>query len=210
VLANRVLAAAGAIFSWAIREELLDLPANPCRGVERSPTRSRSRVLQDSELRALWPALNSRGLVRATALWVLLLTGQRPGEVLRLRWELIVDGWWHLPGAPDEARAWPGTKNGHDHRVRLSEPLRALLSELETDGREGLVFPNPRGRPYSILGDDMRRLCGELNPEPRVTPHDLRRTHGATITRLGLGREAMNRIQNHLDGGIGSVYDRHS
>ena len=27
---------------------------------------------------------------------------------------------------------------------------------------------------------------------------------------LGFGRDAMNRIQNHREGGIGSVYDRHS
>src|SRR5262249_8283262 len=41
-----------------------------------------------------------------------------------------------------------------------------------------------------------------------ATPHDLRRTHGGTITKLGFGREAMNRIQNHKEGGIASVYDR--
>jgi hypothetical protein len=29
------------------------------------------------------------------------------------------------------------------------------------------------------------------------------------ITRLGFGRDTMNRIQNHREGGIASVYDRH-
>jgi hypothetical protein len=42
-----------------------------------------------------------------------------------------------------------------------------------------------------------------------LTPHDLRRTNGTTITALGFGRDAMNRIQNHREGGIASVYDRH-
>ena len=42
-----------------------------------------------------------------------------------------------------------------------------------------------------------------------MTPHDLRRTHGTCIARLGYGRDAMNRIQNHKEGGISSVYDRH-
>jgi hypothetical protein len=37
----------------------------------------------------------------------------------------------------------------------------------------------------------------------------LRRTHGTTVTGLGFGRDAMNRIQNHREGGIASVYDRH-
>ena len=26
---------------------------------------------------------------------------------------------------------------------------------------------------------------------------------------MGFGRDAMNRVQNHKEGGIGSVYDRH-
>ena len=43
----------------------------------------------------------------------------------------------------------------------------------------------------------------------KLTPHDLRRTHGTTIAALGFGRDAMNWVQNHKEGGIGSVYDRH-
>ena len=58
------------------------------------------------------------------------------------------------------------------------------------------------------LDATMRNICKRL-AVPRVTPHDLRRTHGSTITKLGFGREAMNRIQNHKEGGIGDVYDRH-
>ncbi len=55
----------------------------------------------------------------------------------------------------------------------------------------------------------MASICAKLQVE-RATPHDLRRTHGTTITALGFGRDAMNRIQNHREGGIASVYDRHS
>ena len=54
----------------------------------------------------------------------------------------------------------------------------------------------------------MRATCEALGVE-RATPHDLRRTHGTMVTRLGFGRDAMNRIQNHKEGGIASVYDRH-
>jgi hypothetical protein len=31
-----------------------------------------------------------------------------------------------------------------------------------------------------------------------------------TIAALGFGCDAMNRVQNHKEGGIGSIYDRHS
>jgi integrase len=54
----------------------------------------------------------------------------------------------------------------------------------------------------------MRSICAKLGIE-RATPHDLRRTHGSTITALGFGRDAMNRIQNHREGGIADTYDRH-
>ncbi len=55
----------------------------------------------------------------------------------------------------------------------------------------------------------MKKFCSRLGIENKVTPHDLRRTHGTTVTSLGFTREQMNRIQNHKEGGIGSVYDRH-
>jgi integrase len=208
ILANQVLAAASAIFSWAINEEIVDLPANPCHGIERNATARRSRKLEDSELRLIWPAFEVCHPVKGAALQTLLLTGQRPGEVLRMRWDQIVDGWWLLQGNPDAARHWRGTKNGADHRVWLSEPVIEILEQL--DRRGDLVFPNPRGRPYSGLGDEMRQLSGQLQLEPRVTAHDLRRTHGSTITRLRFGRDAMNRIQNHREGGIADTYDWHS
>jgi integrase len=62
--------------------------------------------------------------------------------------------------------------------------------------------------PVAGLDGAMRAICSKLGVE-RATPHDLRRTHGSTITALGFGRDAMNRIQNHIEGGISDVYDRH-
>jgi hypothetical protein len=37
----------------------------------------------------------------------------------------------------------------------------------------------------------------------------LRRTFSTTVTGLGFGRDALNRITNHREGGIATVYDRH-
>ena len=40
--------------------------------------------------------------------------------------------------------------------------------------------------------------------------HGGQRTHGTTITGLGFGRDAMDRIQNHKKKGvITDIYDRH-
>jgi integrase len=54
----------------------------------------------------------------------------------------------------------------------------------------------------------MRAICAKLGAE-RATPHDLRRTFSTTVTSLGFGRDALNRVTNHREGGIASVYDRH-
>src|SRR5262249_41641337 len=120
IVASQTVAAASAIFSWGIKQETLTV--NPCRGVERHETRSRERVLADSEVAQFWSSFDDAGLVHGSALKLILLTGQRPGEVANMRREHIKDGWWEMPGEPI-AGIWPGTKNGQTHRVWLSQPL---------------------------------------------------------------------------------------
>jgi integrase len=205
IVANQTLAAASAIFAWAIREDIIKV--NPCQKVERNDTKKRERILSDSEIPKFWTAFDDAGLVESTALKIILLTGQRPGEVRHMRREHIVDGWWQMPGSPDPALGWPGTKNGEAHRVWLPKPVQTLLAELDGDG---FVFAGQRGKAFhnGTLPAAMRDICQKLSVE-KATPHDLRRTHGSTITGLGFGRDAMNRVQNHKEGGIASVYDRH-
>ena len=202
-VANQTLAAASAIFSWAIRKDMLKV--NPCQQVERHATASRERILSDSEIPLFWSAFDD--VFEGTLLKIILLTGQRPGEVRCMRTEHIIDGWWTMPGEPVPALHWPGTKNGDTHRVWL--PTAAQMLVTETD-ETGLIFAGSRSKAINgtKLAHVMRDICSKLQVE-RATPHDLRRTHGTMITRLGFGRDAMNRIQNHKEGGIASVYDRH-
>ncbi|MGB8551489.1 MAG: integrase arm-type DNA-binding domain-containing protein, partial [Xanthobacteraceae bacterium] len=99
-VANQTLAAASAIFTWAIKEDVGDIKLNPCSHVARNATQSRERVLTDAEIAKAWRAFDDAGLVAGTALKLILLTGQRPGEVCAMRIEHISDGWWTLPGQP--------------------------------------------------------------------------------------------------------------
>jgi integrase len=206
ILANQVLAAASAIFGWAVKQEII--AGNPCRGVDRNESRSRERILADSEVPRFWAAFDDVGLVASCALKMLLLTGQRPGEVTNMRREHIKDGWWEMPGAPMPELGWPGTKNGASHRVWLPAPVREIIAELDDAGATiGFVFPGLANSKQ--LAATMRTICRKLVVDEKVTPHDLRRTHGSTICALGFGRDAMNRVQNHIEGGIATVYDRH-
>jgi integrase len=190
VLANQVLAAASPIFSWAMRQEIITV--NPCTGIEKHDTTSRERVLSDTELATFWPYLSA-------PLKMVLLSGQRPGEVAHLHQSHVVDErWWDMPGAPDPRTAWPGTKNAQSHRVWLSEPVTQLLPAVLASFTEA-------GR----MQRDMRAICTRLKVGEKVTPHDLRRTFCSKVTALGFGRDAMNRVTNHKKGGIADVYDRH-
>jgi integrase len=204
VLANQVLASVSAVFSWAVKQEAVSV--NPCKSVDRHRMSSRERILSDNEILQFWSAFDGGGLMVSSALKVLLLTGQRPGEVAAMRREHIVDGWWELPGEPVPSLQWPGTKNATTHRVWLPQAVKAIISDLDTTG---FVFTSHRGNPVTGLAFAMRAICTKLSIADKVTPHDLRRTHGSSITRLGFGRDAMNRVQNHKEGGIASVYDRH-
>jgi integrase len=209
ITANQIVAAASSIFSWAIREELAGIKVNPCIGVERNKTTSRERVLSDSEVPLFWNAFDDAGLVRSMTLKMILLTGQRPGEVRHMRTEHIKDGWWTLPGDPVPSMGWPGTKNGATHRVWLPKAAHEILIELGPEISEpGFVFANEAGSVIYNLDGSLRDIVKSLGVE-KLTPHDLRRTHGSTITGLGFGRDAMNRIQNHREGGIADVYDVH-
>jgi integrase len=100
-----------------------------------------------------------------------------------------------MPGKPQGD--WPGTKNGRDHRVALSEPALDLI-EIHLAKRGGA------NRSSKLL----KTLVAELGIE-RATPHDLRRTCLTWITRLGFGRDAMDRIANHKTNSMTDVYDRH-
>jgi integrase len=208
IAANQTLAAVSAVFTWGVREEIV--LANPCKLVARNATTSRERILSESELAVFWKALDDVEPVASAALKAVLLTGQRPGEVAHMRREHLKDGWWELPGAPVPSLGWPGTKNAASHRVWLPRAVQDIIADMRDgdDVKTGFVFAGPRGRPVRGMDAGMRAVSAKLGGEP-ARPHDLRRTHGSTITALGHGREAMNRIQNHAEGGIASVYDRH-
>jgi integrase len=234
-LAGQVQAAMSAVFQWGI-EEALVITSNPCRQIKRTRAVKRERILSNDELKNFYLAFgalsqrwdNALSLRRdnvGVALKVLLFTGQRPGEVAAMNHSQIRDGWWEMDGEPKGL--WPGTKNKMRHRVWLPRVVQDCLTHVgktdrlthmsKTDGcltsvgkTDGQVFSD---NPRQLLVDmrhAMIKICKALGVE-RAVPHDLRRTHGSTITRLlGFGgRAAMNRIQNHIEGGIAGVYDRY-
>jgi Arm DNA-binding domain len=87
VAANRTLGVISRIFNFALREEIGDVVLNPCSrmlppGGRETP---RERVLSDAEIIGFWNLKNITPVMH-TALKLILVTGQRPGEILGLEW----------------------------------------------------------------------------------------------------------------------------
>ena len=207
IQANQMAKAGSAIFSWAISEEIGGVTINPFSGIKHNETNERERVLSPSEVPQVWAALDDVDPVKAVALRVVLLTGARPGEVTCMRREHIRDAWWEKPGKPDAKLQWPGMKNWRSHHTWLPQVVREMI---DIDG-VGFVFESVKGGPIGPLDDAMREVSAALGldtDETKITPHDLRRTFGSTVTGRGHGRDAMDRLLAHYKKSVTNVYDR--
>lgn len=84
--ANREVALLSHIFKKAIRWGLVE--RNPCTGVERNTERARTRYVSDAEFWARWEQVSEPLQLCMELLYV---TGQRLGDVLRIRESHITD-----------------------------------------------------------------------------------------------------------------------
>src|SRR5262249_4744258 len=125
VSSTRARAHLSAFFGWAIKKGI-DLPkGNVAAHTEKRKENSRTRVLTDNELRAIWNACGDNGFRAVVKL--LILTGQCKSEIGSLRWDEVRDEQIVLPGER--------TKNKHPHSVPLSDAAAAILDKLRVDGR---------------------------------------------------------------------------
>src|SRR5258708_7535749 len=110
IAANRLHAVLSSLFSWAKGKRLVT--SNPCADLDRpAEEKSRDRVLDDKERRAVWNAAGELGRPHAGIVRLLILTGQRRNEIAGLRRSEIdlEERALHLPAAR--------TKNGRAHDV---------------------------------------------------------------------------------------------
>lgn len=195
--------------NWCVDRELLD--ANPIAGLKpRHRAAPRERALSDTELRTLWGWLEggaTSGNVR-DVLRLILLTGQRPGEVLGLSWpELDLPArLWHLPAER--------TKNGRAHAVPLGGLALGILEARRDLAHGPFVFPG-RGTDAAIHVQSLAHLLRQAQIEAPAagleafTAHDLRRSCRTGLARLGIADEVGERVLNHHRGGLVAVYNRH-
>ncbi len=206
VTANRVLALVRKILNFGLDREWV--AANVAARMPRpAAEKARSRVLSADELRTVWqwlskpvPEAEDAQHWRLTQAWLKLrlVTAQRGGEVLQMRWaDLDLEGhWWIIPAEH--------SKNNLAHRVPLTPTALRILRDLQKQATSTeRVFSGIRSARH-------RPAVRDGLPVVDVRPHDFRRTAATMMASGGVPRLVIAKILNHVDSTITAVYDRAS
>lgn len=210
VQANRVASLLGQLFKFGIHRRIVT--ATPVQLLYKpgGKEKPRDRVLSDAELTTFLrgPQDCTRFEKLSHVMLVLLLTGQRRGELCLARWEHVdLDGkQWTIPAEH--------SKTGRAHLVPLSawavEEFKALHRE-----RNGspFVLPGADGQPNEpkLLTRATARCQKRFKVRgvAHFTLHDLRRTCRTGLSKLKVQPHIAERVLNHAQEGMGAVYDLH-
>lgn len=212
------------LLSFAEDRELIEV--SPATGIKaarvnkRMTTVKRGRTLEDAEIRAFWIGADTCGIHRLTALALrlILVTGQRPGEVIGMTRSEVEGKVWTIPASR--------RKTGTGHTVALTETALALLSEARAEvarlaKRRGwpespYVFEFREGKPgtTAALSKAVTRYCNAIGNRAHPDwghwhPHDLRRTCRTRLAEIGIPQEIAERVIGHTAQGVVGVYDQH-
>lgn len=193
-------------FNWAVQEEMI--VTNPI-GSMKSPTKqvARERVLSEDELCTVFQKAQTHPWPFGPIMQLLILTGQRRGEIGGLRWSWIDEG-GQIITLPAEF-----TKNRQTHRFPYGAKASELLATLPRMGK--FVFParTRGGTSFNGWGKCKERFDNELEGVAHYTLHDLRRTFSSNLAMLGVPIHVTEKLLNHKSGtisGVAAVYNRHS
>ncbi|MGB3313275.1 MAG: integrase arm-type DNA-binding domain-containing protein [Albidovulum sp.] len=214
VTANRLRAHLNTLFNWAKGRDIVR--ANPLDGIKPpSPEKARTRVLSNDEIQWFWKACDKLGQPFGPLFKLMLLTGQRRGEVGGMSDREITGDEWVIPAAR--------VKNGEEHTLPLSEAARDVLAGVDRiSGKSGLIFTTTGARPvsgFTRAKERLDRLMIEIGNEgqrdeaelPPFTLHDLRRTTATGMAGLGFPPHVVEAVLNHRSGtrrGVAGVYNR--
>ena len=186
--ANHALALLRQIMNFAVACGYIE--KNPTQGIRPNRRTRLTRFLSREEIGRLHRVLDAQtgenNRQQADIIRLLLLTGCRKGEILRLRWSEVHRDALFLADSKTGAR-----------KVPLNSQARSILERQPRDASP-FVFPSPRNpdRPYSdnlALWYRVRRKAGIED----VRLHDLRHTHASHAVMNGVPVPVVSRMLGH-------------
>ena len=189
--AGQCVALLGAMFSFAQQHSLME--RNPASGVKKPPVRKMTRFLSNQEISKLSGALQAEEVTTgnpfpASAIRLLLLTGCRKGEILRLRWDDV--------DLLNRCLRLPDSKTG-PKVVFLNEPSVQIISNLPREVGNPLVIAGSRkGRGLATIDKVWSRVrtMAELRT---VRIHDLRHSYASIGASHGLSLPIIGALLGH-------------
>jgi integrase len=199
--ANRVLAAIRKMFNWSVSRGLITVSLI-VRDMAREGEIARDRFLSPDEIRAVWQAAEKQGGPFGSVVRMLLVTGQRRGEVRDMKWgalDLQSERIWTL--TPDD------TKAKRQHIVPLTQPALSIIEEQPIFDKGKYVFTTMGDRPVTGFGkakQELDKLVAVAAEKAGSKPiiawrlHDLRRTVATHMENaLGIPPHVVGSVLNH-------------
>lgn len=202
--ANHAFVALRMLFRFARQRRLIE--HDPLDGMSLPFTpKSRDRVLNEDELLKVWSAAAAFPFPFGAIVQLLILTGQRVGEIAGLRWSWIDEHEMTitLPAAI--------TKNSAQHTFPFGEMTKAVLDRIPRQSE--FLFPSLECTAAYVGYNKAKGRLDEVCPLPHWTLHDLRRTFSTMHARIGTPPHVTEALLNHKMGTrspIQRIYDRHT
>lgn len=224
-LANRTLSELRQMFGFGLVRDIVK--ADPTHRIRKADIGGqeveRDRVLSEDEIRELACKLPDAHFNRSTehAIWLMLSTCCRVGEISRARWEHV----------DFSARTWvipvEHSKNEKAHVVYLSDfALRQFEGLRALSAGDAWIFPARGGESHVCTKSITKQVRDRQRTEAMTnrtkaagvllfsggewTPHDLRRTGATLMGILGVRPDVIDRCLNHVEQNkMVRVYQRH-
>ena len=194
VYANRIRAALLAFANWAYGRSYLTESIG--LGVPKAiKETARDRVLSLEEIHSIWRASFTMGNLWGPILRLLILTGQRRSEIVKLKWDEINLNKMQI------IKVGSKTKNKKAHTTHLSAPaLQTLLSIKKTEN--DLVFTTTGTTPVSGISKMKKQLDVILGDEFKPWRlSDFRTAMATALAENGEAETIVDRILNHSASG---------
>ncbi|PTE19777.1 hypothetical protein C5F48_21085 [Cereibacter changlensis JA139] len=192
--ANQALGLLVTMLNFARSSNLVppDMP-NPCAPIRRNRRQARGRLLSAAQIRSLGKALDTcppQHRDAADAIRLILLTGCRSGEILRLRWSEVL---------PDRL-ALMATKTG-PREVLLSPPAKKLLAVRRKAAKAAFVFASAKqpGEPIGKIDHQWTLIRWRAGLPTDIRLHDLRHTYASHAIMQGQSLTITGKLLGHSD-----------